>query len=84
MNKRQRKKVLKKQLTTAKGAFAIVVGNKFDGDTYPYHHVPIGTTVLAKYYSMKTKECVPYKMSRRGAIAGSQIQLIQDKDLKFI
>ena len=83
MNKRQRKKVLKKQhLDVIKDNLAIVIGNKLDGDSYPYHYFPIGTKVLTMNYGGKVKECVPYK--KYGVIDGSTSQLIKERDLKFI
>jgi len=78
MNKRQRKKALKKQgaIVEDRSNLAIVIENKFDGEDTVYHYLPIGTKVRVK----KGSKCYPYD---DGAY-GTYYQTVLEDHLKFI
>lgn len=87
MNKRQRKKALKNRkmqivITKNHSGLAIVTGNKYEGDFYPYHCFPIGSKVIARHYDSSTKDCVV--CDNDGNPTGNLEQYIRNVDLKFI
>ncbi len=79
MNKRQRKKVLKKSGMN----IAIVIGDTEVGDDEAYHHFPIGSKVIViRHFDSSTEVCV--ECDSNGKEIGTLEQYIAIRDLKFI
>lgn len=87
MHERQVKKDLKNRkmqivITKNHPALAIVTGNKYEGDYYPYHCFPIGSKVIARHYDGSAKDCVI--CDNDGNPTDHLEQYIRNIDLKFI
>lgn len=79
MNKRQRKKALKKSDIN----MAIVIGDTEEGDDEAYHRFPIGSKVIVmRHFGNSTKVCV--ECDGNGKQTGTLEQYIAIQDLKFI